>query len=327
MNRASSGGDIAGEALVVLDVTSGQVLRSGVLELGEQLGRLLAQGVDQDVQATAVGHADDDFLHALFASALDEFVHRGDERLTAFQRKTLLANVFGVEESLQTFGCSQSLENVLLLLGAEGRLGTGALQAFLPPAFFGGVGDVHVLGADAATVRLTQGLHDLAQGHVLGLGEVGVRRREGDVHVRLCEVVEGRFELGDLGAFLALERVQVGPAGAQEAVGGDQGLDMDLLAGDSEVGRAGLDHEGVGLRTLSERLDHGGMRHIAMVRAINSRNVLEGVEVGAPVVWHGTGVVEVGLVQLFNVWGIAPEQVRVRPELLHHFRSPYSQVS
>ena len=319
VNRATRGGHVAREALVVLHVAGGQVLGSGVLEFGEQVLGLLAQGVDQHVQAATVGHADDDFLHTFFTSALNELVHRGNERLTALQRKTLLADVLGVEESLQTFGGSQSLENVLLLLGAEGRLGADGLQAFLPPAFFGGVGDVHVLGADAAAVRLTQGLHDFAQGHVLGLGEVGVRRREGDVHVRLGEVVEGRFELGDFGAFLALERIEVGPAGTQEAVGGDQRLDMNLLAGDSEVGRAGLDHEGIGLRALSERLDHRGMRHISVIRAVRCRDVLKRVKVRAPVVGDGTGVVEVGLIQLFHIWGVAPEQVRVRPELLHHF--------
>ncbi len=319
VDGAASGGHVAREALVVLHVASGQVLGSGVLELGEQVLGLFAQRVDQHVQAATVGHADDDFLHALFAGALDELVHRGDEGLTALQRKTLLADVFGVEESLQTFCGCQALENVLLLLGTEGRLGADGLQAFLPPAFFGGVGDVHVLGADAAAVRLTQGLHDFAQGHVLGLGEIGVGRRERDVHVRLGEVVERRIKFRDPGAFLALEGVKVGPAGAQESVSGDQRLDVDLFAGDSEVGRAGLDHEGIGLRTLSERLDHRGMRHISVIRAVRCRDVLKRVEVRAPVVGDGTWVVEVGLVQLFHIWGVAPEQVRVRPELLHHF--------
>jgi hypothetical protein len=53
-----------------------------------------------------------------------------------------------------------------------------AFQPLLPPALFGRVGAVHELGADAAAVGFTQGLHDLAQRHVLGLGEIRVGGRE-----------------------------------------------------------------------------------------------------------------------------------------------------
>src|SRR5690606_15908489 len=101
----------------------------------------------------------------------------------AFKREALLANVLGVEEALQAFGRGQAVKDVLLLLGGEAGLGADALQALLPPALFTGIGDVHVLGADAAAVGFTQGLHDLAQGHLLGLGEIGVRGAERDVHV------------------------------------------------------------------------------------------------------------------------------------------------
>jgi hypothetical protein len=48
------------EALVVLHVARRQVFRRGVIELGEQVLGHLAQGVDQHVQAAAVGHADHD---------------------------------------------------------------------------------------------------------------------------------------------------------------------------------------------------------------------------------------------------------------------------
>jgi hypothetical protein len=50
-----------------------------------------------------------------------------------------------------------------------------AFQPLLPPALLGRVGAVHELGADGAAVGFAQRLHDLAQGHVLGLGEIGVR--------------------------------------------------------------------------------------------------------------------------------------------------------
>ena len=69
------------------------------------------------------------------------------------------------------------------------------------------------------------------------------------------------------------------------------------------------------------------MGHIAVFRAIDRSDVLQFVEVVAPGVGHAAGVVEVGLVQLFDVGGVAPEQVRVGPVLLHHlsltFRSGF----
>ena len=92
-------------------------------------GRALAQRVDEHVQAPAVGHADHDLLHALAAGALDQFVHRGDEALAAFEREALLADVLGVQVALQPFGGGEALEDVQLLLGREGGLGADRLQA------------------------------------------------------------------------------------------------------------------------------------------------------------------------------------------------------
>jgi len=224
-----------------------------------------------------------------------------------------------VQEALEAFSGRQAIQDVLFLLSREGGLGADGFQALLPPALFSRVGDVHVLGADAAAVRFTQSLHDLAQGHVLGLGEVGVRGRERDVHVRLVQPVEGRLEFGDLGALLALEGIEISPARTEETIGSNQRLNLNLFARHVEISRAGLDHEGVGLGALCKRFNNRRMSHIAVVCAVSGWDVLEGVEVGAPVVWHRAGVVEIGLVQLFNVGGVTPEQVRVRPELLHHF--------
>jgi hypothetical protein len=52
----------------------------------------------------------------------------------------------------------------------------------------------------------------------------------------LAQVVERRLELGDRRALGALERIEVGPARAEEAVGRDQALHVHLLARDREVG-------------------------------------------------------------------------------------------
>mmetsp|Transcript_21665 Transcript_21665/g.84340 ORF Transcript_21665/g.84340 Transcript_21665/m.84340 type:complete len:844 (+) Transcript_21665:834-3365(+) len=317
MHRTARGGHVGAEALVVLHVTGRQVFGGLVLELGEQIGGHLAQGVDQHVQAAAVGHADDDLLHAALAGTLDQLVHRGDEALTAFEREALLADVLGVQIALQALGGGQAVEDVLLLVGAEAGLAARLFEALLPPALFGRVGAVHEFGADAAAVGLAQGLHDLAQRHGLA-AEVAVHGAERDVHVGLGQVVERGVEFGDLGALGALERVQLGPAVAEEAVGRDQRLDMDLLAGHRQVGAAGLGGEGIGLGALGEGFDDRRVSHVAGLGAVDRRHVLQRVEVGAPVVRHGARVVEVGLVHLLHIRRIATEQVGVGPVLLHH---------
>ncbi len=327
VDRATGGGDVAGEALVVLDVAGRQLFGRRVVELGEQVLGHLAQRVHEHVQAAAVGHADDDLLHALGAGALHQFVHRDDEALAAFEREALLADELRVQVALEAFGGRQAVEDVLLFLGVVGGLAADRLDALLPPALLAGIGDVHELGADGAAVRLAQRLQDLAQRHVLVGREIRVRRRERDVHVGFGQVVERRIELGNLGTLGALERIEVGPARAEEAVRGDQRLDMDLLARDGEVGRAGLDGERVGLGALREGLDHRRVRDVAGIRAVGGGHMLERVEVGAPRIRHGAGVLEIGLVHLFHVGRVTAEQVGVGPVLFHHlsltFRSGF----
>ena len=117
VNGAARRGHVGTETLVVLHVTSGQVLGSGVVELGKQITGHLAQGVDEHVQATPVGHADDDLLNAFGARLLDQLVDCGDEALAAFQRKALLPDKLGVQEALKPFGGGQPVENVLLPFG------------------------------------------------------------------------------------------------------------------------------------------------------------------------------------------------------------------
>jgi len=85
VNRAARRRHIGREALVVLHVARRQVLGGGVFKLGEQILGLFAQGVDQHIEATPVGHANHKLLHAAFATALDQFIHGRDEAFATFQ--------------------------------------------------------------------------------------------------------------------------------------------------------------------------------------------------------------------------------------------------
>ena len=85
VNRATGGRHIGAKTLVVFHVTGGKIFRCCVVKLGEQVAWHLAQGVDQHVQTAAVGHANHNFLHALGARLLDQFVHGGNKTLAAFE--------------------------------------------------------------------------------------------------------------------------------------------------------------------------------------------------------------------------------------------------
>jgi hypothetical protein len=311
VHRPAGRRHVGAEALVVLDVAAGQLLGRRMVELGEQVGWHLAQRIDQHVEAAPVGHADHDLLHALGAGLADQLVHRDDEAFAAFEREALLADVLGVEEALQAFGGRQALQDALLLLGAQLGVGPGALELLLPPALLRLVGHVHVLGTDGGAVGLAQRVEQVAQRHRV-LAEEGVARVEHRFEVGIGEAVERRLQLGNRGALGALERIEVGPAGADVAVGGDQLLDCRALAAELGIGTACLNHPGRALlRALGEGIDDRLVRDVARGGAIGGRHVLQRVEIGAPVVGHAARVGEVVFVHLFDIGGIAAEEVGV----------------
>ncbi len=140
-----------------------------------------------------MGHADNDFLDTLGAGALDRFVQRHDEAFAAFQRETLLTDITCVQIALQSFSRGQAVEDVLFLFCSEYRRRTGRLQAFLHPAFFGRIADVHVLGTDRTAIRIAQRIQQVAQRSRFST-EVGVADVEHDVHVGIGETVEAWFQ-------------------------------------------------------------------------------------------------------------------------------------
>ena len=63
-------------------------------------------------------HADDAFFDALLAAALDQIVDQRDQRVAAFEREALLADVLGMQVALEALGRRQLPEEVLLLVGS-----------------------------------------------------------------------------------------------------------------------------------------------------------------------------------------------------------------
>jgi len=241
-----------------------------------------------------------------------------------------------VQVAFQTFGRRQTVKDVFFLFGRKAGLAADAFELLLPPALLRHVGGVHVLGADGAAVGLAQRVQQLAQAHAV-LAEEGVGGVEHGFLVGIGETVKGRLEFGNVRALGALQGVQIGPALAHVAVGGNQLLHGSALATHLGVG-AGHDHLGAALLgTLGKSIDHRQVGNILGVGAIDGRNVLEGVEIFAPVVGNAAWVGQVVLVHFLDVRAIAPEEMGVgrigredRLCLTHFFRylrSPSGNIS
>ena len=297
---------------MILDIASGQVLRLLAFELVEQHRRLLAKRIHEHIQAATMSHADNDLVDTTSAGHANEFVHRDDQRFAAFQREAFLANVARMQVAFECFGSSQTFEHPLPLVGRVAWLRVDSFQTILNPAFFGNRADVHVLDANRAAIRRLQGVVDLAEGRVVGrtLERTGV---EHCVQVGIGEPVVGWIELRDIRARGALERIEVGPAIADEAVGGDHLQDAHLLP---VVHRChGRGPVASFPRLLGEGVDHRQMRHIT---GDVTRQLRQLVEVVAPLLGNGTGIVEIVFVQLLDEGRVATKEEGVTKKLIHH---------
>src|SRR5690606_11914632 len=84
MDWAAASGNVAGEAVVVFDVTVCQAIRVLALEFGEHVSGHLAHDIDKHVTPAAVSHAQDNFLDTVVATMIDTFVHARNEAFTTF---------------------------------------------------------------------------------------------------------------------------------------------------------------------------------------------------------------------------------------------------
>ncbi len=101
--RPGAGGDDRIETEVILHIAIAQLGAGDVVfrEFVEDELVVLAEDIGEDVQAAAVGHAHDDLLHAEAGAFFQNFVEDRDDRLTAFEREALLADIARVDELLE----------------------------------------------------------------------------------------------------------------------------------------------------------------------------------------------------------------------------------
>ena len=310
VHRAGRRIHVGRETHVVLDVAGRQVGCRLALEFREQHRRRLAQRIHQHVQPAAVRHADDDLLCALRGRDTHQFVHGDDGRFAALEREALLADILGMQVALHRFGRRHAFQEALAVFDRVAVIAAHRLQPSLDPALVRDVGHVHVFGADAAAIHLTHRFEDFAQAGAVIRREAEGTGAEHVAQVGFGEAVMRGLQFGNVGPFGPLERIELSPAIAEEAVGIDhlQHADLTLVVG-GRAGRTGR----TALGQFGERRDDRRMGHVGSC----ARQMLQGFEVAAPGIRYGTRIGEIGLVQFLDKGRIAPEEVGMTQHLHH----------
>ncbi|MFN9959871.1 MAG: hypothetical protein ACK55I_42850, partial [bacterium] len=147
-----AGGGLAfGEVTeVVFDVaiTADHIGDEVLGEFVEDEGERLTQEISQNVEASAVGHAHDDFLDFAGLAALQHGVEYDKERLGAFERETFLSDVARVEEVLEGLGLVELPEDGAVQIGVRAVAVAAVLDALAEPVAHARILNVHELGAD-----------------------------------------------------------------------------------------------------------------------------------------------------------------------------------
>ena len=88
---------------MVFDVTRPKVGRPS-LKLIEEFAGVFSKDINQDIEATAVGHTNTHFFGTVAAAALYGLGHHWDEALPALQAKSLCPGVFRGKRLFESFG-------------------------------------------------------------------------------------------------------------------------------------------------------------------------------------------------------------------------------
>ena len=261
---ALAGGVDAAGAKVVLDVAGAlHAVRIGLaFEFREHLHHRFADHIRENVKPSAMGHADDSFMH-IFVGGL----HQGFRR----ERRWCVSNLPGQSASGRQSEPAGSVRTLRPESGGGGcgvRMETssgqvhGAFHAILQPLFLFRVLDVHVLDADRGAVGGAEAVENLAQrfvglhvGRDRAAGSFDGAGKERAVEIPNREAVGGGIELGMI-AGVDAERIDVRDKVAADAVSvdelnnrgffGDVGIDRpwtlgrDLLIGLPRTGKYGI---------------------------------------------------------------------------------------
>ena len=297
---------------MILHVAGREVLRLLAFKLVKEHRRGLAQGIDQHVEATPVGHADDHVVNAETAGHAHHFVHGDHQRFAAFEREAFLSDVAGVQVALQGFGSGQAFQEAQFLRGGVGAAGVIRFDARLNPLALADAFQVHVFDADRAAIGFLDGIKNLAEGCAFGNALEGAGVEDG-VDVSARQAVEGGIQFGEFRTALPLQGIEVGPQGTEGAVGGDHLQHASLLLVVNRL--CGSCPVAATLCLLGKGGDNRLVRHVTGDRC---RQLHQLVKIIPPFARDGGGIVEVILVKLFHKRRVTAEKMGSAEKLVHH---------
>ena len=192
----------------------------------DPLGRV-ADDVREDVQPSAVGHADHDLVDPAGRRIFDQAVEQRNRRLAALDRVAALTQKLRAQEALELLGRDELHEDALADVPGQGLARGRGRDARADPVLFFRARDVAVFGADLAAVHAAHERDDVAQGHPVSALEPA--RVELAVEVPDRQAVSRELQLGMLGDRAGAKRIDVGEQVAPHAVRVDELEDAGLL--------------------------------------------------------------------------------------------------
>ncbi len=204
--------------------------------------------------------------------------------------------------SLQALGGGEAVQHALLAGLVQAALAGGLLEPAVDPVALLVVADVHELGADRAGVGLLQAAQQLAQFQALAAAGV-VAGVEFGVQVGVGEAVEGEAEIRRRHLLGQAERVELGGEVAARTVGGEQAQHAGLLARVLVAHRHGGDAVVALLLCGLDTRNGRGMGDVSRLAA------LEGCKVIGPFGRYCRGIGQPGVVERFDVIGVAASEL------------------
>src|ERR1041384_6317219 len=169
----------------------------------------MADDIREHVQTSAMRHAHRDAVDAELAGALNQLIEQRNDRLAAFNRKSLLTEELGVQEFLELLSRNQLPKNSFLDFDVDG-FGLNKLDANLlaqPELFFFAL-NVTIFGADLAAVCALQNVEDLAQRSTLSSAQAA--GNENAIEVPNRQAVGLDVELGMIEQRHRVQRIDIG---------------------------------------------------------------------------------------------------------------------
>src|SRR3954447_170899 len=177
------------------------------LEFMKQRAVRLAHHLGQHVEPAAMRHAQNDFLHAEIAAALDDLLERRDQRFSAVEAEALGSGELEVAEFLKAFGFDQLVEDRATALAGKTDFLVRTLDALLNPGFLRRIGDVHELDTERLAVGALADRDDLAQRAVFEAEHV--IEEDLAIEVGVGEAVGARIELFTIARRLDAEGIEL----------------------------------------------------------------------------------------------------------------------